>query len=106
MDAEQLAVNVRVLEPGTWHGPPGEDPGWGHCHKTIEEIYLVLEGELQVKLADEVETLRQYDAVRIPPGTVRAARNETDGRTVFAMISRRVDDPRAESVPHPGFWAD
>jgi mannose-6-phosphate isomerase-like protein (cupin superfamily) len=106
MGAEQLAVNMRVLEPGTWHGPPSEDPGWGHGHRTIEEIYLVLEGELQIKLGDEVETLRQYDAVLIPPGTTRAARNETDRRTVFAMISRRVDDPRAESVPYPGFWAD
>ena len=106
MGAEQLAVNMRVLEPGTWHAPPSEDPGWGHGHRTIEEIYLVLEGELQIKLGDEVETLRQYDAVLIPPRTTRAARNETDRRTVFAMISRRVDDPRAESVPLPGFWAD
>ena len=44
------------------------------------------------------------DAVRIPAKTVRAIRNDTDGEARFAMISGRVDDPRAESQAHEGFW--
>jgi uncharacterized cupin superfamily protein len=104
LGAEQLAVNVRVLEPHQPHVPPGEDPAWGHSHRTIEEIYFVLEGEIAVKLGDAVETLGRHDAVRIPAGTARAVRNETDDGAAFAMISVRVDDPRAESVPHEGFW--
>jgi quercetin dioxygenase-like cupin family protein len=65
---------------------------------------LVLEGELQIKLGDTVETLRRYDAVRIPPQTPRAARNDTDENVVFAMISRRLQDMREETVHHEGFW--
>ena len=46
MGAEQIAFNVRVLEPGTTHVPPGGDPSGGHSHTTIEEIYFVIEGEI------------------------------------------------------------
>jgi mannose-6-phosphate isomerase-like protein (cupin superfamily) len=97
-------VNLRVLAPHESHRPPGGDPAWGHSHRTIEEIYLVLEGEVQIKLGDVVETLGRYDAVRIPPETPRAVRNPTDRDAVFAMISRRLADMREESVHHEGFW--
>jgi uncharacterized cupin superfamily protein len=106
LGATQLAVNVRVLAPHTAHVPPGSDPAWGHSHRTIEEIYLVLEGEIRVKLDDAVETLRRHDAVLIPAGTPRAVRNETDAEAAFAMISVRTDDPLAESIPHEGFWPE
>jgi hypothetical protein len=43
----------------------GGDPAWGHSHRTIEEIYFVLAGDL---------------------------------------CSVRVEDIRAESRPHEGFW--
>jgi mannose-6-phosphate isomerase-like protein (cupin superfamily) len=104
LGADQVAVNVRVLAPHEAHRPPGFDPAWGHSHRTIEEIYLVLEGELRVKLGDVVETLSRYDAVLVPPLTPRAVRNDTDEDAVFAMISRRSEDPRAETVHHEGFW--
>jgi len=104
MGSEQLALNMRVLAPGAAHVPPGGDPERGHSHVNIEEIYLVLDGELRMKLGDEVETLRQYDAVLIPPGTPRGARNEGDDVARLLMVSRRVEDPRTESVPVEGFW--
>ena len=104
LGAEQLALNVRVLAPHASHVPPGSDPAWGHSHRTIEEIYLVLEGEVRIKLGDDVETLRRYDAVRVAPQTIRALRNETDEEAAFAMISVRTEDPLAESVAHDGFW--
>jgi len=46
----------------------------GHAHRTIEEIYLVLEGEVTLKLDDEIVSLGRHDAVLIPPETVRMAR--------------------------------
>lgn len=104
LGCEQVTLNVRVLEPGMTHAPPGSDPAWGHSHRTLEEIYLVLSGEIRIKLDADVETLRRYDAVRVPPETVRAIKNETGEEAVFAMISTRVDDPVAESVHHEGFW--
>jgi uncharacterized cupin superfamily protein len=104
LGSEQLAVNVRVLAPGMAHVPPGEDPALGHSHRTIEEIYFVLDGELTVKLGDDVLTLGPRDAVRIPAQTARATRNDTDAETAFLLISVKVDDIRAESVRHDSFW--
>ena len=48
---------MRVLAPGATHVPPGGDPAGGHHHKTIEEIYFVIDGEVEIKLGDDVHTL-------------------------------------------------
>ena len=105
MGSEQLGVNLRVLEPGMAHVPPGADPALGHSHRTIEEVYFVVDGELTIKLVDDVLTLGPRDAVLIPAQTPRAARNDSDAETAFLMISGKVDDIRAESVPHEAFWS-
>jgi mannose-6-phosphate isomerase-like protein (cupin superfamily) len=104
MGSEQLAFNLRVLEPGMTAGPPGTDPAWGHHHKTIEELYLVIEGELTMKLGDDELTLGPRDAVLIQPETMRAARNDTDKQAVLAMFSVKIPDIRAESVMADDFW--
>ena len=59
---------------------------------------------MRIKLGGEVETLGRDDAVRVPAGTPRAVRNDTDADAVFAMVSVRTEDPQAESVHHDGFW--
>jgi quercetin dioxygenase-like cupin family protein len=104
LGAEQLAVNLRVLAPRTAHVAPGGDPGRGHSHRTIEEIYFVLSGEVTVKLGEDVTTLRALDAVRIAPETPRAVRNDGDAEAAFLMFSVRVEDHRAESTHHEDFW--
>jgi mannose-6-phosphate isomerase-like protein (cupin superfamily) len=104
LGAEQLALNLRVLAPHTAHVPPGGDPTRGHSHRTIEEIYLVLTGHVTIKLGDDVATLGPRDAVRIPPATPRAVRNDSDEEAAFVMFSVRVEDHRAESRAHEGFW--
>jgi mannose-6-phosphate isomerase-like protein (cupin superfamily) len=104
MGSGQLGLNVRVLAPHSEHKPPGEADGFGHSHRTIEEIYFVLEGEVNVKLGDEVIALGPRDAVLIPPETPRAVRNDSDAEAALLMCSVKADDPRAESVKHDGFW--
>lgn len=104
LGSDQLAVNVRVLAPGATNVPPGGDPTGGHHHKTIEEIYLVIDGEIEIKLNDDVHRLGKRDAVLIAPGTTRATRNPTDAEAAFAMISVKVEDPLAETVMVEGFW--
>jgi quercetin dioxygenase-like cupin family protein len=64
----------------------------------------VLSGEITVKLGDDVTTLGPRDAVCIPPATARAVRNDSDEAAAFAMCSVRVEDVRAESQAHEGFW--
>jgi uncharacterized cupin superfamily protein len=104
MGAEQISLNVRELEPGQAHVPPGEDPNTGHSHKTIEEIYFVLEGAVTIKLGDEVHTLSARDAVHIPATTPRAMRNDGDGGAAVLLVSRKIEDPRSESEWHGNFW--
>jgi mannose-6-phosphate isomerase-like protein (cupin superfamily) len=104
MDSEQLGVNVRVLEPGMAHVPPGEDDSAGHSHDEIEEIYFVLEGELTVKLGDDVLTLGPRDAVLIPPATVRGARNDGDADAALLMVSVKMRDPQGQSHLASGHW--
>ena len=104
MGAEQLAFNVRVLAPGASHVAPGEDPTRGHSHNTIEEIYFVIDGTLDVKLGDDVVTLHKRDAVLIPADTPRSARNTSSEEAAFAMVSIKVADQSTESVAHEGFW--
>lgn len=105
LGAEQLALNLRVLAPHSAHVAPGGDPTRGHSHRTIEEIYLVLTGQITIKLGEDVTTLGSRDAVRIPPATPRAVRNDSDEEVAFLMFSVRVDDHRTESQPHEDFWA-
>jgi uncharacterized cupin superfamily protein len=102
--SQQLGFNVRVLAPHSAHVPPGGDPTRGHSHRTIEEIYFVLSGEITIKLGDDVTTLGPRDAVLIPPATPRAVRNDTDEEAAFAMCSVRVADLASESQGHEGFW--
>jgi uncharacterized cupin superfamily protein len=104
LGAEQLAVNIRVLASHSAHVAPGGDPSRGHSHRTIEEIYLVIEGELAVKLGDDVTTLGPRDAVRIPAETPRAVRNDRDAEAAFVMVSVRVEDHATESEGHDAFW--
>ena len=75
-----------------------------HYHRESEEIYLVLDGEIEIKLGDEVHRLGPRDAVLIAADTPRASRNPTDAEAAFAMISVKVSDPMAETVPVEGFW--
>jgi mannose-6-phosphate isomerase-like protein (cupin superfamily) len=104
MGCTQLGFNLRVLEPGMAHVPPGGDPTWGHSHKTIEEIYLVIEGEITMKVGDDVVQLGPRDAILLPPSTPRATRNEGAVPAVFAMVSTKVEDALAESTQHERFW--
>jgi mannose-6-phosphate isomerase-like protein (cupin superfamily) len=104
MGSSQLGLNVRVLAPHTEHKPPGTPGGQGHSHRTIEEIYFVMEGEVNVKLGDDVIALGPRDAVLVPPATPRSVRNDSDAEAALVMCSVKVADPRAESVFHADFW--
>jgi mannose-6-phosphate isomerase-like protein (cupin superfamily) len=104
MGAEQIAFNVRVLEPGTANVPPGYDASLGHSHTEIEEIYFVIDGEITVKADDDVLTLGPRDAILLPAGTVRSVRNESDAEAALAMVSVKVEDQSAESVMVEDHW--
>ena len=51
--------------------PPGYRFPYGHTHRTQEEVYVVVRGSGRMKLDDEIVELKEWDAVRVPPGTWR-----------------------------------
>jgi mannose-6-phosphate isomerase-like protein (cupin superfamily) len=54
---------------------PGETTYPGHTHTECEEIILLLSGEGQIKILDEVFRIKQGDAVFLPRGVKHLIRN-------------------------------
>ena len=69
--------------------PPGGDPTRGHSHRTIEEIYLVIEGEITVKLGDDVIALRPQ-LLREPAGQLALSQRDS-------LFRYREGDGRSQS---------
>src|SRR2546421_12144669 len=66
LGAEQVALTWRRMPQHT-----GGKGGYGHRHRNQEELYLVLEGELQFKLGDDVIDVPAGGAVPVPASTLR-----------------------------------
>ena len=71
LDVTAFGVNAVVL-------PPGHRTG-GHFHERQQELYLVLEGEIEFEFGDgERQTLGPLSVARVDPRTVRRLRNVSD----------------------------
>jgi mannose-6-phosphate isomerase-like protein (cupin superfamily) len=99
LQAEQVALTWRSMPEKT-----GGKGGYGHRHRTQEEVYFVLSGKLQLKLDDDVVEVGPGTAVRVAPQVVRSAWNEGPGDAELVIVSAKVDDPEADSVQVEDFW--
>ena len=70
-DADGLFALVEV------HGLPGSGPP-PHIHRRVDEIYCLLEGELEVLDGDRTFTAGAGSMFRIPKGTLHAWKNRTN----------------------------
>jgi mannose-6-phosphate isomerase-like protein (cupin superfamily) len=86
LGTEQVAFTYRTMPQHS-----GGKGGYGHRHKTQEEVYFVVSGELQFKLEDEVLDVAAGTAVRIAPGTVRSVWNERPEEAALVIVSTRID---------------
>ncbi|MDX6401052.1 MAG: hypothetical protein QOF27_1658 [Gaiellaceae bacterium] len=50
---------------------PGFRLPFGHKHKNQEEVYVLVSGSARMKIEDEVEDLKPWDAVRVHKDTMR-----------------------------------
>ena len=73
------------------HVPPGHRFPFGHTHRTQEEVYVVLRGGGRMKLDDEIIELRQWDAVRVPPGTWRGYEAGPEGLEILVIAAPHRD---------------
>jgi mannose-6-phosphate isomerase-like protein (cupin superfamily) len=77
---------------------------FGHVHSEQEEVYVVISGSARVALDDEVVDLSQWDAIRIPSGTMRAMEAGGDGAEILAFGAPNTDNKDAEM--QPGWWPE
>jgi quercetin dioxygenase-like cupin family protein len=106
----RLATQALELEHsglGYQQIPPGYRFPYGHTHKTQEEVYVVLQGSGRMKLDDEVVELRQWDSVRVAPGTWRGYEAGPDGLEMLVIGAPNLgDNPRGDVEGRRDWWAD
>ena len=101
LGAEQVALTYRRMPQHT-----GGKGSYGHSHATQEELYLVVSGKLQFKLGDEVVECGRGTAIRVAPEVVRSVWNDEPEDAELVIVSKRVDDPQAETDYTPDFWPE
>jgi mannose-6-phosphate isomerase-like protein (cupin superfamily) len=97
LGSQQLAVTLIRI-------PPHADfeQGTGHRHDEIEEIYLITRGTLTMRFGEEIRTVEEGSAVRVPPGTVRSHRNEGSEPVEMWAISPQSESDGGTKVDD--FW--
>lgn len=65
--AKKLGYNLTVLPPGKAQCP-------FHCHHGEEEMFLILEGEGELRFGNKRYPIREHDVIACPPGGPEVAR--------------------------------
>jgi mannose-6-phosphate isomerase-like protein (cupin superfamily) len=58
---------------------------YGHTHKEQEEVYVVVRGSGRMKLDDEIVEVKEWDVVRVPPGTWRGYEAGPEGLEILVF---------------------
>ena len=99
LNAEQVAFTFRRMPART-----GGKGGYGHRHRSQEEIFFVCAGTLQFKLDDEVHEVGEGTAVRVAPQTWRSVWNEGPEDAELVIVSVRLPDGVDDTEIREGFW--
>jgi quercetin dioxygenase-like cupin family protein len=96
LDAELVGVTYQRLAPNL------RIP-WGHKHKTQEEVFIVMDGTLRVKVEDEVLELGPWDAIRISKETMRGFEAGPEGAELIAIGA---PGGPGDAETEQGWWSD
>jgi mannose-6-phosphate isomerase-like protein (cupin superfamily) len=87
--------------------PPDSRFPYGHTHKTQEEVYVVVRGGGRMKLDDEIVDIREWDVVRVSPGTWRGYEAGPEGLELIVYGAPHLGAvPRDDVEGARGWWAD
>jgi mannose-6-phosphate isomerase-like protein (cupin superfamily) len=87
--------------------PPGYRFPYGHTHKKQEEVYVVARGGGRMKLDDEIVELKEWDVVRVPPGTWRGYEAGPWGLEIIVIGAPNLGEaPREDVEGQRDWWAD
>jgi mannose-6-phosphate isomerase-like protein (cupin superfamily) len=78
LDAEATGLSLLRVKPGCRQA-------FAHRHEKAEEIYVVLSGSGRIKLDDEIEEIKQLDAIRVAPTVARQFEADDEGLEVLAL---------------------
>ena len=80
---------------------------YGHTHKEQEEVYVVVRGSGRMKLDDEIVEVKEWDVVRVPPGTWRGYEGGPEGLEILVFGAPNLgEDPREDVEGQRDWWAD
>jgi mannose-6-phosphate isomerase-like protein (cupin superfamily) len=100
LELEQGALSHQVV-------PAGYRFPYGHSHATQEEVYVVVRGGGRMKLDDDIVDLKEWDAVRVPPGAWRGYEAGPDGLELLVFGAPNLgDDPRGDVDGERDWWVD
>ena len=85
LESGQLGISLQRVKPGKRHA-------FAHRHQTAEEVYVVISGAGRVKLDDQVEEIKELDAIRVSPEVIRAFEAGDDGLDLLAVSPRAQGD--------------
>jgi quercetin dioxygenase-like cupin family protein len=83
---------------------PGFRLPFGHRHGEQEEVYVVLEGSMRIKVEDEVVELGPLDALRVPGPLARGMEAGPEGVRLLAFGAPNTENKDAEMLP--GWWGE
>jgi len=89
------------------HVPPGYRFPYGHTHKKQEEVYVVVRGSGRMKLDDEIVEIKEWDVVRVSPGTWRGYEAGPGGLEMIVFGAPSLGEtPREDVEGQRDWWAD
>ena len=87
--------------------PPGCRFPYGHTHATQEEVYVVVRGGGRMKLDEEIVEHKEWEAVRVPPGTWRGYEAGPEGLEILVIGAPHLGEtPRDDVDGQRDWWAD
>jgi mannose-6-phosphate isomerase-like protein (cupin superfamily) len=84
--------------------PPGYRFPVGHTHKTQEEVYAVVRGSGRMKLDDQVIEIKEWDVVRVSPGTWRGYEAGADGLEILVFGAPSLGEHVRDDVEGQRDW--
>ena len=76
------AIGARKLGYNLTELPPGKAQCPFHCHRVEEEMFLILEGEGELRFGDHRYPIRKHDVIACPPGGPEVAHQIINTGTV------------------------
>lgn len=84
LGCEHVAFTIAHLEPG--------QSGEHHRHREAEEMHVLLRGNCQMMIGDEIVEAKELDAIRVPPEVYRSFHNHSDKECWWLVMAAPVGE--------------